>query len=336
MQLHIYTEGDLSCGLGHIIRCMAYAHAWRERGGQVVWWVDGDTLAQSYLASEMVHWGPWQTQLQDLGAYPDSYALLDSYRAEQRVLDRLADQYAELICLDDEYRLSYRQGFVVHGAPGEAPVGGTGAAWLCGPTWQPLRPAFWALPSSREPQGAVEQLLIVMGGTDVRNLLPVMIAWARRCFPSATIHAVAGCERSDLPPEVVCHHHLDDRQMAALMTSCDLAVSAAGQTTFELLAARLPAVLVQVADNQAGQITAWDAQGVFVSAGAWSDPELETTVCAALSRLADKQARQVCLDAMTSLSCGKGAPGLVRLVLGRRYLMQSVHTPYGTLVPFPV
>jgi len=334
MQLHIYTEGDHSCGLGHIIRCMAYAEAWRARGGQVIWWVDGDALAKSYLRDEQVHYGPWQTQMSQEVSYPDAYALLDSYRVAQWMVERLASGYGNIICLDDEYRLNYPRGFVVHGAPGETPASATGATWLCGPMWQPLRPAFWALPASREPRESVQQILIIMGGTDVRRLLPVMVSWAQQCFPAATLHAIVAAGGQDLPPEVICHHHLDDRQMAALMTKCDLAISAAGQTTFELLAARLPAVLVQVADNQASQMAAWHQLGVFISAGAWDAPALQAAVFAALSTLANKPARQVCLDAMTHLSCGKGAPGLVGLVLGRRYLTQAVHTPHGTLVPF--
>ena len=60
MQLHIYTEGDLRRGLGHLVRCMAYACAWRQRGGEVTWVVDGDDHARRYVQAEKVVWSAWQ------------------------------------------------------------------------------------------------------------------------------------------------------------------------------------------------------------------------------------------------------------------------------------
>jgi len=316
MQLHIYSEGDLRRGLGHLVRCMAYACAWRQRGGDVTWFVDGDDHARCYLQAENVVWSAWQQQL-PVPSLPGEgdVALVDSYSASEALLSTIAESYAQVVYLDDTFRLVYPRGLVVHGAPGTECVHAGDADWLCGPAWQPLRPAFWSQPEARFVKEQVEQILIIMGGTDVRNLLPLAAEQARHCFPLARIHVVLGAGATTVPDGVICYSNLNDEQMAALMKQCDLAISAAGQTSFELLACRLPAVLIQVADNQSNQLAQWVALKVFRSAGHWQSPKLTTRLAEALVGLSSRVSRQECIEKMISIPCGGGAPALVNLLM---------------------
>lgn len=335
MQLHIYSEGDLQRGLGHLVRCMAYACAWRQRGGEVTWIVDGDNHALRYLQAETVVWAAWQHQL-PLSFLPGEWdvALADSYSATEALLSTIAATYAQVVYLDDTFRLAYPRGLVVHGAPGGSGDRAGDADWLCGPAWQPLRPAFWSHPEARAVKEQVEQILIIMGGTDVRNLLPLAAEQARHCFPLACIHVVLGAGATTVPDGVICHRNLNDEQMAALMKQCDLAISAAGQTSFELLACRLPAVLIQIADNQSNQLAQWVALKVFRSAGHWQSPALAAHLSVALHDLESPVSRRAFIDAMDAIPCGQGAGVLVKLLVCQKYLKQVLSVPGGVLIPF--
>ncbi len=63
---------------------------------------------------------------------------------------------------------------------------------------------------------------------------------------------------------VVLHHQPDAARMMDLMLTCDLAVTAAGQTVHELLATGLPFVAIEVVDNQANNVKVLQSLAPFV------------------------------------------------------------------------
>ena len=65
--------------------------------------------------------------------------------------------------------------------------------------------------------------------------------------------------------DIVLHENVSD--MAALMASCDFAVSAAGTTLYELCALGVPSVSFTMADNQMVTAKVFDSQGAVYYAG---------------------------------------------------------------------
>jgi spore coat polysaccharide biosynthesis predicted glycosyltransferase SpsG len=63
------------------------------------------------------------------------------------------------------------------------------------------------------------------------------------------------------------HLLLDDADVARRMTEADIAVTAGGTTTFEMAMLGLPALIVQIADNQRPNAQAWDRAGAAVDLG---------------------------------------------------------------------
>ena len=277
LELHIYTEGDQQRGLGHLSRCSAYAAAWRQLGGTVQWIVDGDTLARQMLCHEQTDWCAWQ-EAPLISPHSAAWALVDSYSVSLPALQQISQHYPRLCCLDDTNRLAYPNGWVIHSAPGAPLVVDGEATWRWGPTWHLLRPAFLDQPERSITAHEIANILLMMGGSDIRNLLPRVALLLRKQFPLATIHIVCSHATPTLPIDGIRHENLDDRQMATLMQECDIAISAAGQTTYELAAMGLPSILIGVAENQRRQLDAWSDSGLFFSAGWWDDIHLEENI----------------------------------------------------------
>ncbi|BAK78297.1 putative glycosyltransferase [Pseudogulbenkiania sp. NH8B] len=315
--LHIYTEGDLQRGLGHLTRCSAYATIWAQQHGNVRWVVDGDHTARNMLHDGHIEWRTWQDK--PVTERQDALAIVDSYSATLPVLHSIADNYRRVVYLDDTFRLPYPAGLVVHAAPGEPqPVAGE-AEWLWGPAWQPLRPAFWNIPKRTHVAERVGRILILMGGTDLHNLTPRMVELARAVYPNAEIHAVIGPQPQQNIAGCITHRELNDRQIALLMCESDVAISAAGQATFELARCSLPTVLIAIADNQAQQYSEWSKTLAFRPAGWWSETYLDLKVQRQLEALREQGTREKAASIGALIVDGLGALRILNWMMGNEH-----------------
>jgi UDP-2,4-diacetamido-2,4,6-trideoxy-beta-L-altropyranose hydrolase len=305
--LLILTEGGRDRGLGHVMRCSAYAEAWRQAGGQVRWIVDGDEAVRAASPADAdVELRDWRTSPDVAGAQAvlvDSYALSPTGRA------MIAERAAIPVFLEDAGRDLYPRGLVVDARLSAVP--GPRAEWLCGPRWQALRMPFVGA-ALRPPSGQIRRVLVMMGGTDPRALSARMAMAVRVALPSAVIE-VAG-QATGLPADVAAHGLLDATALARLMRDSDLAVSAAGQSVSELAAIGVPTVLVQVADNQAPNMVDWPKAAGFIAAGTWDHPGIDQHVTDAVSALASPAIRQAVSQSARGIVDGRGGERLVERI----------------------
>lgn len=283
LPLWIFSEGDRARGLGHLSRCSAYAAAWRALGGSVHWVVDGDELARVLLEGESVSWECWQDQLH---TPQQAVAIVDSYSAGLSTLESLSAGFERVIYLDDTERLAYPKGRVIHASPGAQGSPQGAATWQWGPSWQPLRPAFWSIPTRVQVAPHIGRILIIMGGTDIRDLTPKLVAWLHQHYPDVALEVVTQEHDARL---LYCHQHhrQSAEQMARLMLQCDLAISSAGQVTYELARCGLPGILIGVADNQAAQLAGWCGPDGFIRGGWWHDERLFARLAQGMALLKD-------------------------------------------------
>lgn len=313
LPLWIYTEADPEMGAGHVVRCSAYADEWRARGHQVKWLLRGDAhFARGFTGEEAdLCELDWITE----AAEPprDATCIVDSYSVGVDQIARIRSSCRSIAVLDDECRLPYTQAVVIHTSPGPVlPLGGD-ALWALGPAWQPLRKAFTDKPTRVAPP-EVNSILVIMGGSDSRRLSAPMAQIARETFPSARITIVGGDGKVDVEGPTDHFPLLSANQLATVMQDADVAISAAGQTTFELAAMGVPSVLVAVAQNQANHIEYWPATGAFVGAGWWDSQNVHANVARALDVLRPAQTRQLLSDQGRSLVDGRGTERLYRML----------------------
>lgn len=305
--LVIYTEGGRANGLGHVSRCSAYARYRLEQGGRVLWMLDGDDLATAMIADGgEVRIGAWQ---EDPAALPDLrpvVAIVDSYRVTPTVIAAIADQATTPVFIDDLQRLTYPRGLVVHPALDPVPLRPDGAEWLTGPSWQPLRPAFWSVALRGPVRPVVERVVVTLGGSDLHGLGATIVRRVSETLPGARIDWVTGEGTVAPAPGVTVHRHLSDQAMAALMLEADLAVSAAGTTTFELARCGVPTVLLGVADNQQPNLDHWPDLCGFIDAGRWDAADRDKRIDEGIDRLRDPRVRRTITDRAGTVVDGQG------------------------------
>jgi UDP-2,4-diacetamido-2,4,6-trideoxy-beta-L-altropyranose hydrolase len=161
------------------------------------------------------------------------------------------------------------------------------ASTLLGPHYALLRPEFAELRSvslARRKNPTLKRLLITMGGVDNDNatedvldaldsaLLPEDLHITVVMGPQAPwLHEVqARCTRMRNHTEI----QIGVRNMARLMTDCDLAIGAAGGTSWERCCLGLPTIQFIVAENQAGIADQLSKLGAAICADSKSLPRV--------------------------------------------------------------
>jgi UDP-2,4-diacetamido-2,4,6-trideoxy-beta-L-altropyranose hydrolase len=131
---------------------------------------------------------------------------------------------------------------------------------LLGPAFAPLRRQFreYRRRRARPDAAAIRRVFVSFGAVDTRDLsstalsaladagfgVPVDVVIGRTAPHRQSVERLA----AGVPFPVTVHSDVDD--MAGLMAAADLAIGAAGVTSWERCALGLPAIVVVVADNQ--------------------------------------------------------------------------------------
>lgn len=258
-RLVVRVDANESVGLGHVMRCIAIAQVWRASGAPVVFAMfRGALLVKDRVASERFDLEELASELAPLPANPRSdVVLIDGYTFDGSLQQRFVNAGVRCVVIDDHARLpAYDADIVVDanvGAREESyrPRMRRGRA-LCGLRYALLRREFTA---AREASviGA-RRLLVTFGGSDSSALTERVLAEVDPTF-DVTILVGAANKRSmaiQRAAERFNRHRvvINPQNVAEVMASADLAVSAAGTTCTELAFMGVPAVVVVTADNQ--------------------------------------------------------------------------------------
>jgi len=235
-----------------------------------------------------------------LGSKPD-WLVMDHYAFDARWQRAARPEGTKLMVIDDladrphdcDMLLDQNLGHDAHDYDGLVPEH---CICLTGPRHALLRPEFAQARASALAERAgrgLRYLLITMGGVDLLDVtsqvlravqgadlpedLRITVVMGSRAPALDHVHAFA----RDMPrPTEVA---VDVTDMAALMASADLAIGAAGSTTWERCALGLPTIIVQIADNQAGIARALRDAGAALDPGPLNAPEFAQNLQAALA-----------------------------------------------------
>jgi UDP-2,4-diacetamido-2,4,6-trideoxy-beta-L-altropyranose hydrolase len=328
-----YTEGGPHVGFGHLRRCLTLASALRALGVESLFLVHGGQPAVQQVvragcqvvaarahanAAELV-------ELQrTLGA---PAIVVDSYTLPHAYFSALAATGARLVVIDDLGGHHPAADLVVNPSiearRGDYPLQPCGrTAYLLGPRYALLRPEF-AVPPQRDEAGPVRRVLLTLGGADPHGLTASLLRWVSQALPECALDVVIGpfCSQT-APIEAAARQHaavtlhLHPTHVRALMLAADLAITAGGQTTYELAATGTPAIGIQVAENQAGNLQGWARRGALLPVGCVTDPDLEFKLRAALLALAGDPARRATMSRRgRALVDGRGVPRVARAIV---------------------
>lgn len=194
---------------------------------------------------------------------------------------------------------------------------------LVGSKFAILRPAFaearQAALERRQRLGPVERILVSFGMADPDNLAGRALIAIAESGIKAAVDVVLGASAPHrakveaahraLPGGGAIHAYVED--MAGLMAQADLAIGAAGSSTWERCCLGLPTFMFVLADNQRDIALALERHGAAENLGTPEDSAFERLAnrIAALARQADARARMS--HAAAAICDGKGAQRLI-------------------------
>jgi spore coat polysaccharide biosynthesis predicted glycosyltransferase SpsG len=321
----IFTEGSRQIGMGHLTRSLSLAQALSLLGAEVLFVVAGDDFAQSLVESfkfpaRMV---PLLDSLKELPR--GNIAFVDSYLAGQPFYLRVAQSFEKKLYLDDYFRLDYPEGTILNYIPGLGiPNKFRNRSLLWGENYHLLRREFWEVPP-KEVKPEVKNILVTFGGDDIRNLTPKVAEILLKHLRGVNLHTVVGGgfkNREQLlelakshPQRVKLHFNLSAEGMKDLMLHCDLAVSAGGQTLFELARVGLPTIAVGVAQNQENNLKGFSKLGFLESPFWWTEENFEEKLIGVLEKLLPQRVRKEKSTRGREIIDGKGALRVARFLL---------------------
>ena len=202
-----------------------------------------------------------------------------------------------------------------------------GSTILAGAQYALLRPEFAAAREAslvrRANAKGVKRILISMGLTDIGGITQKVLQAALKADTGASIDVVLGSDAQSLSAvrELASRRgdiavYIDTPDICSLMVEADLAIGAAGTTTWERCCLGLPTITLVLAENQGG------VSRFLGEVGALSIVEQSSDIPTALERLCgSRDSRHAISVAACAVTDGRGVRRLsdvVRKVVYRR------------------
>ena len=265
------ADGNQNIGMGHLMRSLSIALKMEDVDTA---FICADEISKSEvekrgLRAYVTGMEPFSTEealrILDMAGEEDAI-LLDSYLFDNEYINILKRKFI-VICMDDLAEKVFEADAVVNyncyadeeeyeklymGMDDELPIFITGGSYI------PLRDEFSNVEYTYGEE--VKKILITTGGADKDNYAERIL---RRLYESkksdsgVIYHVVCGAfsphygellSYAEGNDRIVIHH--DVQNMAELIASCDMAVSAGGSTCYELCAIGIPFIVFAYVKNQ--------------------------------------------------------------------------------------
>ncbi|MFA7289248.1 MAG: bifunctional UDP-2,4-diacetamido-2,4,6-trideoxy-beta-L-altropyranose hydrolase/GNAT family N-acetyltransferase [Melioribacteraceae bacterium] len=308
IKVAIITEGFKKTGYGHITRCLSLYQGFDKSIFAPLLVVNGDKGAEELLNKSNYRIFDWLKHSEPVIDLLNAYdiAIIDSYLAKENFYKALLKNITIPVYIDDNKRIVYPAGIIVNGTIGSEhfnyPRKGKNSEkgrkeYLLGSKYIPLRKEFWAT-TERKIRKEIKTILITFGGQDVRNLSPKILKMLKKEYPDTKKIVVVGSGTANLKTldklkdsKTEIHSVVSAAKMRSLMKKSDLAISAAGQTLYELAATGTPTIAVIVADNQINNVKGWVKNSFLTNTFHYENKDLIKSIKSEIEILADTDLR---------------------------------------------
>jgi UDP-2,4-diacetamido-2,4,6-trideoxy-beta-L-altropyranose hydrolase len=284
--LAIRADASVAGGIGHIVRSLALADAWKDAGGKAILVSSGPLVVLQALAAGVdFRWlGAQRPSLvDDVDKFVDianqtraDVVVLDSYDLDHTWEARVRRDGLPLLAMDDLASRDHECDILLDTSIGpECADRYRGLVTnetilLLGPDYALLRRSFRTTKFEPRAGRPVRGVLVSFGGTDPLD------------HTSAALDALDVVNAPDLRVDVVASSanprmttlgmrvaarprtflHVDTQEMASLMAAADLALGAGGSSAWERCRAGLPSLVMLAAPNQRGVVAHLAAEEV--------------------------------------------------------------------------
>ena len=287
------ADGNPVIGTGHIMRCLSIADAFRASGEEAVFAAADDSM-KGLIEKKGFRCCVLGTDYRDMPSdLEPTLELVCKLGARLLIADSYFVTADYLRALKSKVKLTYIDDLAAFAYPVDvlinynvyadkqtyeklyAESGESVPRLLLGAGYVPLRAEFRNVPK-KEIKKKCTDILISTGGAD-----PVHLALRMAEYISAECrndglryHLLIGAMNRDKSEiariasgskNIVLHHNVSN--MPELISSCDIAVSAAGSTLYEICACGVPLITYVLADNQLQGAKAFEKLGIAAFCG---------------------------------------------------------------------
>lgn len=314
-KIHIFIDMGHKFGMGHFSRASALVDAFLEQNWRADFFINSDTELSlpkkpkvNYFKSDWLAQAP--VDFCDL-------IVIDSYSTKADFIQKLARQKPETPCviLENFQGLNYPQNYLIHNSS-LPPLKNKnfGSTFVNDLKYLLIRKEFWH--QKQKPTGALEKILLIFGGSDIRELSLPVAKMLKREFKNLQLTIVIGSFAkkellNDLEKIVDSKLALalspKGEELAQIMADSDLAISAAGQTMYEIAASCLPVISVEIVDNQSRVNETWQKLAIAQNGGDYKDAMLMENIKKLVQLMHSKTEREKMSNNQKKLIDGKGA-----------------------------
>ena len=338
--LIIRADATSQIGTGHIMRCIALAQAWQDRGGHVTFL---SHCKNDKLRHRIIHEGshfepihkPYPDPLdldqtiQKLSSIKkdrssDVWLVLDGYHFNPDYQKYIIESGHKLLVIDDNNHHPHYHAHILLNQNIHAPElkysCNIDTVQLLGTKFVLLRKEFLKYKNwKRKISYKANKILVTMGGADPDNVtLKVIKALNMIADPDFEIKIIVGPAnmnieslQKELSLSLFTYSLLSNAEnMSSLMAWSDLAVSAGGITCWELLFMGLPIVILITAENQKRVAEELHTLGVAMNLGS-RNIRTSDFVHALSSIITDSKSRSSISENSRKLIGGVGADKVV-------------------------
>lgn len=339
---YIRADGNEQIGMGHIMRCLTIAKALKSRGCEVEFLIADDkpvkVLEEHGMAYHILftYYDEMDVELPQLvlylmGGSTKPTILIDSYYVTKFYVQNLKP-LANVVLMDDNltdvYPCDALVNYNIYGKTLGYEEKYPESTLFLGMEYMPLRKEF--IDVEYNVKDDVQNILLTTGGGDschmalkfMKRLAKMQTEKTECILPTMNWHVVCGPYNTDVKELeqmakecsfIKVHKNVND--MSILMKACDIAISAAGSTLYELCAVGVPSIGFYFADNQRQNMEAFGKMTPIMNAGDFSIHEeavFEFIEKGLLLLIESKQLREKISMAMRTLVDGKGAERLAK------------------------
>lgn len=295
----IYVDGGQSVCMGHAMRVKTLANALKKKDLDTIFVTSSEEIVE-YLAE-----GGFEVVIIPFLSYEQIGKIFDEKKASGVLVDKfgfteeehkfLAEKTGMLVHIDD---FSYEgPAQIVINTTLDFPMNDNNV-WLVGGEYAIVRECF---ANKKKVRKEVRDVLITTGYGDPVNIHLRLIENLLK-YEKIEIHQVVGegyKTNEKLNEIAVCekrlhlYEHVSD--LSELMKKCDIAISAAGTTLYELAAAGVPTIAFALYDNQLDNIERVARKKCAVSLG-WHEDMKDSSIARCFEALFTNYALRVSLS----------------------------------------
>lgn len=318
MKLTVLTEYSPQIGFGHISRTLAIADCFYEAGCEVEYLIRESVSLDISIPypCQLLEWA--KTSLVQNILENSDVVLIDSYRVSSTILSELAEKISFPVSIIDS-KLNYPdRGVLIFGSvyADKFKIKGDFTV-LSGKDYILFRKDFLNAKKDFTVRKELRKIVITLGkfvkSSDILTILSVI----NNIFNYSLEINVVGTSFEDIDQNenVQYYPFLATKEYVELLQTADLVITNGGQTLNESIALNIPALAIEVAENQRDNIIGWEKLGVVLGLGKISDTNFHSNLYKNLLRMMSLNERLLYSNRSKEMIDMNGAKRVFKYVL---------------------